>query len=111
MGAPDLFSTFVNDRVLMRVDVVGEGIGRGGPEVGEEFVFGVEGDDGEREFLKGGGRWGRRGDDGDRCLDDGGREVLNRDIREWDAVNDFLELEVDVGVLGFDSGGVLKLRA
>ena len=44
-------------------------------------------------------------------MDDGGREILNRDIREWDAVNDFLELKVDVGVLGFDGGGVLKLRA
>ena len=52
MGAPDLFSTFVNDGILMRVDVVGKGAGRGGPEVGEELVLGVERDDREREFLK-----------------------------------------------------------
>ena len=95
----------------MGVNVVGKGARRGGPEVGEELVLGVERDDREREFLKDGGRRGGRGDDGDRCLDDGRREVLNRDIREWDAVNDFLKLKVDVGVLGFNGGGVLKLRA
>ena len=111
MGAPDLFSTFVNDGVLMWVDVVGEGAGRGGPEVGEEFVLSVERDDGEGEFLEDRSGRGRRGDDGDRGFDNGGREILNRDVRKWDAVNDFLELEVDVRVLGFVGGGVLKLRA
>ena len=58
MGAPDLFSTFVNDRVLMRMDVVGEGAGRGGPEVGEELVLGVARDDGEGELLENESGWG-----------------------------------------------------
>ena len=44
-------------------------------------------------------------------MDDGGREVLNWDIREWDAVNDVFKLKMDVGVLCFVGGGVLKLRA
>ena len=52
MGAPDLFSSFVNDSVLVRVDVVGEGAGRGSPEVWEELVLGIEGDDREGELLK-----------------------------------------------------------
>ena len=95
----------------MRVDVVGEGTGRGSPEMGEELVLGVEGDDREGEFLEDRSRWGGRGDDGDRGLDDGRREVLNRDVREWDAVNDFFKLKMDVCVLCFVGGGVLKLRA
>ena len=111
MGAPDLFSAFVNDSVLVRVDVVGEGAGRGGPEVWEELVFSVEGDDREGELLKDRSRRGRRGDDGDGGFDNGGREVLNRDVREWDTLNDFLELKVDVRILCFVDWGVLELRA
>ena len=111
MRAPDLFSALVNDGVLVGVNVVGEGARRGGPEVREKLVLGVEGDDREGEFLESRSGRGGRGDDSDGGLDDGGREVLNRDIREWDAVNDFLELKVDVGVLGFNRGGVLKLWA
>ena len=111
MGAPDLFSAFVNDGVLVRVDVIGEGAGRGGPEVREKFVLGVAGDDREGEFLKDRSGRGGRGDDGDGCFNDGGREVLDWDVRERDAVNNFLELKVDVGVLGFVGGGVLELRA
>ena len=95
----------------MGVDVVGKGAGRGGPEMREELVLGVEGDDGEGEFLGDRSRRDGRGDDGDRGFDNSGREILDRDIREWDAVNDFLELKVDVSVLGFDCGGVLKLWA
>ena len=41
-----------NNGVLVRVDVVGEGAGRSGPEVWEELVLGVERDDREGEFLK-----------------------------------------------------------
>ena len=92
MGAPDLFSTFVNDGVLMRVDVVGEGAGRGGPEMGEELVFGVEGDDREREFLKDRSGRGGRGNDGDRCFNDCRREIFNGDVREGDMVDYFLKL-------------------
>ena len=95
----------------MGVDVVGEGAGRGGPEVGEELVLGVERDNGEREFLKDRSRRGGRGNDGDRCLDDSRQEVFNRDIHEWDTVNDFFKLKVDIRVLCFVGGGVLKLRA
>ena len=58
MGAPDLFSTFVDDGVLMRMDVVGEGAGRGGPEVGEELILGVAGNDREGEFRKDRSGWG-----------------------------------------------------
>ena len=95
----------------MGVDVVGEGARGGGPEVREELVFGVERDDGEGEFLEDGSGRGGRGDDSDGGFDNGGREVLNRDIREWDTINDFFELKVDVSVLGFNGGGVLKLWA
>ena len=111
MRTPNLLTAFVDDSVLVRVDVVGEGARRGGPKMWEELVLGVEGDDGKGEFL--GGRSGRggRGNDGDGCFNDGGREVFNRDVRERDTVNDFLKLEVDVCVLGFVGGGVLKLRA
>ena len=50
MGAPDLFSAFINDGVLVRVDIVGEGAGRGGPEVREELVLSIAGNDREGEF-------------------------------------------------------------
>ena len=111
LRAPDLLTVFVDNGVLVGVDVVGEGTGRGGPEVREELVLGVEGDDREGEFLEGRSRRGRQGDDGNGGFDNGGREILDGDVREWDAVNDFLELKVDVHVLGFIGGGVLKLRA
>ena len=111
MGAPDLFSAFVNDGVLVRVDVVGEGARRGGPEVREKLVFGVAGDDREREFLEDRSGRGRRGNDGDGCFNDRRWEILDGDVRKGDTVDDFLELKVDVRVLGFVGGGVLKLRA
>ena len=95
----------------MGVDVVGKGAGRGGPEMREELVLSVEGDDGEGEFLEDRSRRGGRGDDGDGSFDNSGREVLDWDVRKRDAVNDFLKLKVDVRVLGFVGGGVLKLRA
>ena len=111
MGTPDLFSAFVNDGVLVRVDVVGEGAGRGGPEMGKKLVFGVEGDDGEGEFLGDRSGRGRRRDDGDGGFNNGGWEVLYWDVRERDTVDDFLKLEMDVSVLGFVGRGVLELRA
>ena len=95
----------------MGVDVVGEGAGGSGPEVWKKLVFGVKGDDGERELLEGRGRRGGRGNNGDGGFDDSGREVLNWDIREWDAVDDFLKLEVDICILSFVGRGVLKLWA
>ena len=111
MGTPDLLTAFVDDGVLVRVDVVGEGARRGGPEVWEELVFGVERDDRKGELLENGSRWGRRGNNGNGSFNNGGREVLYWDIREWNAVDDFLKLKVDVRVLGFVGGRVLELRA
>ena len=59
MRAPDFFTVFVDDGVLVRMDVVGEGTGRCGPKVRKKLVFAIEGDDGKREFLK--SRSGRGG--------------------------------------------------
>ena len=39
---PELFSTFVDDRVLVRVVVSGGGAGRGNKEVGKGFKLAVE---------------------------------------------------------------------
>ena len=102
---------FIDDGVLVGVYIVGEGTGRSGPEMRKKLVFSVEGDDGEREFLEDRSRWGRQDDSGDGGFNDRGQEILNRDICEWDAVDDFLELKVDICVLSFVGGGVLKLRA
>ena len=44
---------------MMGVDIVGEGAGRGGPKMGEELVFCIEGDNGEVEFLEDRSGWGR----------------------------------------------------
>ena len=111
MRAPDLFTALVDYGVLVRVDVVGEGTGRCGPKVREEVMLGVTGNDREGELLEDRSGRGGRGNNGDGGLDDGGWEILNRDICEWDAVNDFLKLKMDVGVLGFVGWRVLKLRA
>ena len=77
----------------------------------DELVFSVEEDNSEGEFLKDRSGWGGRGEDGDRSFDNRGQEVLNRDVREWDMVDNFFKLKVDISVLGFSKGGVLKLRA
>ena len=111
MGTPDLLAAFVDDGVLVRVDVVGEGARGGDPEMWEEFVLSVEGDDRKGEFLENGSGRGGRGNDGDGCFNDGGREVLNGDVCEGDTVDDFLKLKVDVSVLCFVGGGVLELWA
>ena len=92
LGTPDLLTAFVDDGVLMWVDVVGKGARRGGPEMWEELVLGVERDDREGEFLEDrSGRGGRR-DDSDGGFNDGGGKVLNWDVREGDSVDYFLEL-------------------
>ena len=111
MGAPDLFSAFVNDGVLVGVDIVGEGAERGSPEVWEELVLGMEGDDRKGELLEDRSGRGGRGDNGNGCFDDGRWEVLNWDVRKWDTVDDFFKLKVDVSVLCFVGGRVLELRA
>ena len=43
----------------MRVDIVGKGARRGGPEVREELALGEERDNREGEFLKNRSGWGR----------------------------------------------------
>ena len=111
MGTPDLLTAFVDDGVLVGVNVVGKGAGRGGPEMGEELVFGVEGDDREGEFLEDRSGRGRRWDDGDGGFDNGRWEIFDWDIHKGDAVNDFLKLEMDIGVLCFVGRGILELRA
>ena len=98
---------FVDDSVLMGVDVVGKGTGRCGPEVGEELVLSVERDNGEGELLEDGSGRGGRGNSGDRDFDNRGWEILNRDVCEWDTIDNFLKLKVDVSVLCFIGGGVL----
>ena len=92
MRTPNLLTAFVDDGVLVGMDVVGKGARRGGPEVREEFVLGVEGDDREGEFLEDRSRQGGQGDDGDGGFDNGRREILNGDVRKGDAFDDFFEL-------------------
>ena len=111
MGTPDLLTAFVDDGILVRVNVVGEGARRGDPEVWEELVLGVEGDDRKGELLEDRSGWGGRRNDGDGGFNDSGREILDWDVRKRDSVDDFLELEVDVCVLCFVGGGILELRA
>ena len=60
--------------------------------MGEELVFGIEGDDREGEFLKDRSGRGGRGNDGDGCFNDCGREIFNGDVREGDTVDYFLKL-------------------
>ena len=92
MRTPDFLTVLVDDGILVRVDIVSEGARRCGPKMGEELVLGVEGDNREGEFLENRSGQGRRRDNGDRCFDNGGREVFNWDIRKWDAVDNFFEL-------------------
>ena len=71
MRTPNLLTTFVDDGVLVGVDVVSKGARRGSPEVGEELVLGVERDDREGEFLRDRSGRGGRGNDGNGCFNDG----------------------------------------
>jgi hypothetical protein len=105
---PDLLTAFVDDGVLMGMAVVGGGAGRGGKEVWEEFGF-VEA--GEREDGEDGSGWTWGGDTGDRGFGDGRWEVLDWDVSERDALDDFFELAVGVLVLVLGLARVLKLRA
>ena len=96
---------------MVWVNVVGEGARRGNPKVGEELVLGVERDNREGEFLKNRSGWGGRRDDGNGGFNNGRREILDWDIHERDTVDNFLELKMDIRVLGFVGGGVLELWA
>ena len=59
MRALDLFTVFIDNSVLVGVDIVGESAGRCSPKVGEELVLSVERDDREGEFLVNGSGWCR----------------------------------------------------
>ena len=50
---------FIDDSVLVGVNVIGKGARRGGPKVKEELVFSIKRDDGEQEFLEDRSGWGR----------------------------------------------------
>jgi hypothetical protein len=108
LGAPDFFSAFVDNGVLVRVISDSSSAGWGGEEMGEELGF------------RGNGEWkvgedrsgrGRGGDDGDGSFNNGRREILEGDVGKGNSFDDFLELEVDVRVLVFGGWGVLKLGA
>jgi hypothetical protein len=108
LGTPDLFTTFVDDCVLMRVVSDGSGAGWGSEEVGEELSF-----RGDREWEVGEdrGRQGGGGDDGDGGFNDGRWEILDRDISKWDSLDGFFILIVDICILVLGGWGVLELRA
>ena len=100
---PELFSMFVNDRVLVRVVVSGGGAGRGDEEVCKGFELVVE-------WVVDDGGNGCRGWDGE----DGGSsdrrwEILNGDVCEGDTNNRIFELSVSIFVLVL--GGPLEYGA
>jgi hypothetical protein len=76
--------------------------------VGEELGFRG---DGEREVGENGSGRGGGGDNSDGGFNNGRREILEGDVSEGDLLDNFFELEVDVGVLMFGGQGILKLRA
>ena len=97
---PELFSTFVDDRVLVRVVVSGGGAGRGGEEVGKGFELVVKWvmDNGGNVFRsRGNGYWGWDGEDGGSS--DRRWEILNGDVREGNTNKRIFELSVGIFVL------------
>jgi hypothetical protein len=108
LQTPDFLTMFIDDGVLMWVVGNSGGAGWGGKEVGEEFGFWGNRKWEERENRSG---WGGGGDNGDEGFNNGWQEVFYRDVGKWDALNNFLKLKVDIGVLVFRGQGVLKLRA
>jgi hypothetical protein len=108
LWTPDLLTAFVDNSVLVRVVGNGGSTGWGSEEMREELGFWG---DGEQEVGKDGSRQSRGRDDGDGSFSDGWWEVFYGDVSEGDSLDDFLELEVDVGILLFGGWGVLKLQA
>ena len=93
---PELFSTFVDDHVLVRVVVSGGGAGQGNEEVCKGFKWVV---DNRRDVLRSGGN-GCRGWDGEnRGSNDRRWEILNGDVCEGDTNNRIFELSVGIFVL------------
>ena len=107
---PELFSTFVDDHVLVRVVVSSGGAGWSDEEVGKGFKLVVEWvvDDGGDIFRSGGnGCWGWDGED--RGSNDRRWEILDWDVRKGDMDNGVFKLSVGVFVLVL--GGPLKYWA
>jgi hypothetical protein len=82
--------------------------GWGGEEVREELGFWGKR---EREDREDGSGWGGRGNDGNRGFSDGWQEVLYWDVGKRDLLDDFFELQVDIGILVLRGQGILKLGA
>jgi hypothetical protein len=77
LGTPDFLTAFVDNGVLVWVVSDSSSAGWGGEEVGEEFSF--QGD-GEQEIGEDRSRRGRRGNNGNRCFNNGRQEVFNGDV-------------------------------
>ena len=107
---PELFSTFVDDRVLVQVVVSGGGAGRGDEEVGKGFELVVKWvvDNGGNIFRSGGNRcWGWDGEDWGS--NDRRWEILDWDVRKGDTNSGVFELSMGVVVLVLN--GPLKYGA
>ena len=97
---PELFSTFIDDRVLVWVVVSGSGAGRGDEEMSKGLELVVEWvvDDGGDVFrLRGNGCRGWDGED--RGSSDRRWEILNWDVRKGDTNNGVFKLSMGVFVL------------
>ena len=86
-GVPDVSALFVDNRVLVRVVVVGSEARQGSKEGGKGKEVGCK-------WSKEGGwrRQGRGGDSGDRSFDDGQQDVFNWDILMVDGFTRELKL-------------------
>jgi hypothetical protein len=100
LQTPNFLTTFVDNGVLVWMVSDGGGTRWGSKEMWEEFSF--QGD-GKREVRKDRSGQSRRGNNGDENFNDGQRKFFNGDVGKWDALNDFFELTVDIGVLVFGS--------
>ena len=105
LRGPNLFSTFKDDLVLVRV-MVGSGARRGSKKMREELGFWE--DRKWKDAARRSGR-GRRRDDSDGGSDDGRREILDWDVGERNTLNDFLKALMDICVLWLGVR-VVKLR-
>ena len=68
---------FVDDSVLVGMDVISKGTGRSSLKMGEELMLGIERDDREGEFWKDRSRQGRQGYNSNRGFNDSRWEVFD----------------------------------